>query len=154
MRAALRACRQGQPVTAVQAGWLLVALGDPWVRDDALGRLDPLHWRADLRLWADLTRLAAPGYVAAPATLLAHAAWRAGNGALANVALDRALDDDPGYPLACTLLRAVAAGAPPAKAQPPLSPRKVAIAYQARAAGASRAELTARREAAHGHPSA
>jgi hypothetical protein len=154
VRAALRACRQGQVITSTQAGWLLVALGDSWVRDDALGRLDPASRRADLRLWTDLTRLAAPGYVAAPATLLAHAAWRAGNGALANVALDRALDDDPGYPLARTMQRVLALGAPPAKAEPPMTPRQVALFYRARATGAGRPALTARREAADGYLSA
>ena len=154
VRAALRACRQGQAITSTQAGWLLVALGDSWVRDDALARLDPAHRRADLKLWTDLTRLAAPGYVAAPATLLAHAAWRAGNGALANVALDRALDDDPGYPLACALQRVLALGAPPAKAEPPMTPRQVAAFYRARAAGTGRPALTARHEAADGYLSA
>jgi hypothetical protein len=80
VRAALRACRDDRAVTRAQIGWLLVALADSWVRDDALGRLDAASRRAHLKLWADLTRLAAPGYVAAPAVLLAHAAWRAGNG--------------------------------------------------------------------------
>ena len=61
--------------------------------------------RAHLRLWSDLTRLARPGYVAAPASLLAFVAWQAGDGALANVALDRALADDPRYSMA-RLLRA------------------------------------------------
>jgi hypothetical protein len=154
VRAALRACRQGQAVTRAQAGWLLVALGDSWVRDDALGRLDPAHRRADLKLWTDLTRLAVPGYVAAPATLLVHAAWRAGNGALANVAIDRALDDDPGYPLARTLQRVLALGAPPDKAEPPMTPRQVAAFHRARAAGTGRSALTACREAADGYLSA
>ena len=154
VRAALRACRQDQAITSTQVGWLLVALGDSWVRDDALGRLDPAHRRADLRLWTDLTRLAAPGYVAAPATLLAHAAWRAGNGALANVALDRALDNDPGYPLARTLHRVLARGTSPDKAEPPMTPRRVAAFYRARATGADRSAPTARREAADGHLSA
>jgi Domain of unknown function (DUF4192) len=36
-----------------------------------------------------------PSHVAAPASLLAFCAWQAGDGALANVALDRALDDNP-----------------------------------------------------------
>jgi hypothetical protein len=154
VRAALRACRQDQAVTHAQAGWLLIALGDSWVRDDALGRLDLASRRADLKLWTDLTRLAAPGYVAAPATLLAHAAWRAGNGALANVALDRVLADDPGYPLACTLQRVLAHGVPPAKAEPPMTPRQVAAFYRARATGTGRSVLAARREAIDGYLSA
>jgi hypothetical protein len=60
----------------------------------------------DLRVWTDLTRLARPryvdqpGYVAGVASMLALVAWQSGNGALANVALDRALADDPAYYLA------------------------------------------------------
>ena len=53
--------------------------------------MDPEHHAAHARLWTDLTRRACPGYVAAPAALLAFTAWQAGNGALANLALDRAL---------------------------------------------------------------
>ena len=48
-------------------------------------------------------RRAQPGYVAAPASLLAVTAWQAGDGALANVALDRALADIPSYSMALLL---------------------------------------------------
>ena len=91
---------------------------------------------------------------AAPAALLAHAAWRAGNGALANVALDRALDNDPCYPLARTMRRVLARGTSPDKAEPPMTPRHAAAFYRARATGAPRSVLTARREAADGYLSA
>ena len=57
--------------------------------------MDPAHARAHQRLWTDLTRHAQPGYIAAPASLLAFTAWQNGNGALANLALDRALADTP-----------------------------------------------------------
>jgi hypothetical protein len=137
VRAALRACSDDQAVTRAQVGWLLVTLSDSWGRDDALGRLDPASRRAHLKLWTDLTRLAAPGYVAAPATLLAHAAWRAGNGPLANVALDRALEDDPGYPLARIMHRVLARGTSPAEADPP-TPRHVAAFYRTQATGTGR----------------
>jgi hypothetical protein len=44
------------------------------VRDDAWSRMKP-EYRADhLRPWTDLTRLAQPGYVPAPASLLAFVA--------------------------------------------------------------------------------
>ena len=56
----------------------------------------PSHRDAHRRLWTDVVRRAQPGYVAAPASLLAFTAWQAGDGALANIALDRALADDPG----------------------------------------------------------
>jgi hypothetical protein len=48
------------------------------------------------------------------ATVLAYTAWLAGNGALANIALDRATHANPDYPLANLLRRALQAGAPPA----------------------------------------
>jgi hypothetical protein len=154
VRAAIRACRQDQAVTRAQAGWLLVALHDPWVRDDALCRMDAAHRRAHLKLWTDLTRLASPGYVAAPATLLAFTAWQAGNGPLANVALDRALDDDPRYEMARTLRLLINHGIPPAKAEPPMTPRQVAAYFRAQATGTSRPAPSAPQEAGDGYLSA
>ncbi|OMQ14461.1 hypothetical protein A7K94_0216450, partial [Modestobacter sp. VKM Ac-2676] len=48
-----------------------------------------------------------------PATLLAVTAWARGQGALAGVALDRALDSEPTYPFAVLLRRALHACLPP-----------------------------------------
>ena len=84
---------------------------------------------AHLRLWTDLTRMARPGYVAAPAALLAFVAWQSGNGALANVALDRALADNPGYSMATLLRQVITAGAPPSLARLPMTPEQVAASY-------------------------
>ena len=67
--------------------------------------MDPQHRAAHARLWTDLARRACPGYVAAPASLLAFTAWQAGDGALANLAIDRALTDDPAYSMALLLIR-------------------------------------------------
>jgi hypothetical protein len=80
--------------------------------------MDPRHRDGHLQLWTDLTRLAEPGLVAAPASLLALCAWQAGDGALALIALDRALADDPGYPMARLLRDAVTCAAPPSLADP------------------------------------
>jgi hypothetical protein len=66
----------------------------------------------------DLTRLAPGAYRAAPASLLALAAWQDGNGVLANVALDLALAARSGYPMAVLLREALDYGAPPEKADP------------------------------------
>jgi hypothetical protein len=99
----------GGSLRARDAAWLALALRDPRARDDAWPRMLPEHREAHLRLWQDLTRLARPGYVAAPASLLALVAWQSGNGALANVALDRALADDPHYSMALLLRQAQAA---------------------------------------------
>jgi hypothetical protein len=106
-----------------------VALRDLRVRDDAWARMDPGHSGAHRRLWIDVIRRAQPGYVAAPAALLAFVAWQSGEGALANVALDRALADDPRYSMALLLRQVITAGAPPSLARLPMTPEEVAASY-------------------------
>ena len=101
--------------------------------------MDPAHARAHQRLWTDLTRHAQPGYIAAPAALLAFTAWQNGNGALANLALDRALADTPGYSMALLLRDAIDAGAPPSVAVLPMTPEEVAASYS-ESPGAEQAE--------------
>jgi hypothetical protein len=108
---------------------ITVALRDLRVRDDAWARMDPAHSEAHQRLWIDVVRRAQPGYVAAPAALLAFVAWQSGDGALANVALDRALADDPGYSMALLLRQVITAGAPPSLARLPMTPEEVAASY-------------------------
>ena len=76
-----------------------------------------------------MVRRAQPGYVAAPAALLAFVAWQSGDGALANVALDRALADDPWYSMALLLRQVITAGAPPSLARLPMTPEEVAASY-------------------------
>ena len=56
-------------------------------------------------------------------------AWQSGNGALANVALDRALADDPRYSMALLLRQVITAGAPPSLARLPMTPEEVAASY-------------------------
>ena len=99
------------------------------VRDDAWARMDPAHADQYRRLWTDVVRRAQPGYVAAPAALLAFVAWQSGEGALANVALDRALADDPRYSMATLLRQVITAGAPPSLARLPMTPEEVAASY-------------------------
>ena len=108
---------------------ITVALRDLRVRDDAWARMDPGHSAAYQRLWTDVVRRAQPGYTAAPAALLAFVAWQSGDGALANVALDRALADDPGYSMALLLRQVITAGAPPSLARLPMTPEEVAASY-------------------------
>jgi hypothetical protein len=67
--------------------------------------------------------------VAAPASLLGFVAWQVGDGALANVALDRALADEPGYSMAQLLRQVITAGAPPSLARLPMTPEEVAASY-------------------------
>ena len=108
---------------------ITVALRDLRVRDDAWARMDPAHADVHQRLWTDVVRRAQPGHAAAPAALLAFVAWQTGDGALANVALDRALADDPGYSMAWLLRQVISAGAPPALARLPMTPEEVAASY-------------------------
>jgi hypothetical protein len=108
---------------------ITVALRDLRVRDDAWARMDPAHADQHLRLWIDVVRRAQPGYVAAPAALLAFVAWQSGDGALANVALDRALADEPWYSMALLLRQVITAGAPPSLARLPMTPEEVAASY-------------------------
>lgn len=119
----------GRFVTDYQVAWLTVALKDLRVRDDAWARMDPRYGEAHRRLWIDVVRRAQPGHIAAPASLLAFVAWQSGNGVLANVALDRALADDPGYSMATLLRQVISAGAPPSLARVPMTPEEVAEAY-------------------------
>ena len=119
----------GKYATDYQIAWITVALRDLRVRDDAWARMDPDHLDAHRRMWIDITRRAQPGYVAAPAALLAFVAWQSGDGALANVALDRALADEPRYSMALLLRQVITAGAPPSLARLPMTPEEVAASY-------------------------
>jgi hypothetical protein len=112
-----------------QFALLAVTLADLRVRDDGWARMDPDHVQAHLRLWTDVVRRAPARYVPPPASLLAFVAWQSGNGALANVAAERALAADPGYSMAQLLLDAVGAGVPPSAARLPMTPEEVAASY-------------------------
>jgi hypothetical protein len=132
--AALRAYRAGGSITSHdQLAWLARALGNLDVRDEAWLRMDPAHRSAHQRLWTDLTRLAPGEYAAAPASLLALVAWQDGDGAFANLALDRALAARPGYTMARLLRMAIDAGTPPSLADPAPMRRPVRAAMKRRA---------------------
>jgi hypothetical protein len=103
--------RAGRPLTDDQVAWLGVLLVDGVVHDYALDRSDHQEWR--IRLWTDVLRRVEPAYVAAPACLLGFAAWRAGHGALARVAVDRALTEAPGHRMAGMLDHLLCSGIGP-----------------------------------------
>jgi hypothetical protein len=98
-------------LTDDEVGWLTLLLAHVPVRDYAWERITDADWQ--IELWADVVRRAEPDLVPAPASLLAFAAWRIGHGALANVALDRALAEDPAYSMALLLREALHRGIPP-----------------------------------------
>ena len=66
------------------------------------------------------------------AALLAFVAWQSGDGALANVALDRALADDPRYSMALLLRQVITAGAPPSPGASCSMKRPASAAYTER----------------------
>jgi hypothetical protein len=94
-----------------EVAWLSVLLQSITVRDVAWSAIT--DEQPHLRLWQDVTRRAEPELVPAPGSLLGFAAYRAGNGALARVALERVLGEDPAYSMARLLLGALRDGLPP-----------------------------------------
>lgn len=104
--------RAGTPVNDQQAALMTVLLDLPSVRDVAAWRTTGEPWEIDM--WTDLVRRAEPEFTATPAVLLTLSALRAGNGALAAMAVQRALQADPADSLAQTLAEVVAAGMDPA----------------------------------------
>jgi hypothetical protein len=136
---AIKRYRAGDPLTSGdELAWLAVLLADLRVRDDAWARMNPRYREAHMRLWTDVLRAAATEYVPAPAALLAFTAWQSGNGALASVAVERALAARPGYSMALLLGEALDAGLPPSAAKLPMTPAEVAATYAAQSAGAGR----------------
>jgi hypothetical protein len=132
VKSAIERYRFDNPITDPdELAWLAVLLADLRVRDDAWARMDPRHHDAHCRLWIDVVKGAAREYVSAPAALLAFTAWQSGNGALAIVAVDRALAARPGYSMALLIGDAVHAGLPPSAAKLPMTPAQVAASYAA-----------------------
>ncbi len=134
---AIAAYRAGARITDHdRLAWLTVTVADLRVRDDAWARMEPGFRAAHRRLWTDLVRHAVRPYVPAPASLLAFTAWQSGEGALANIAIERALAADPKYSMARLLGQALDAGLPPSAARLPMTPEEVEASY----AGTDRAE--------------
>ncbi|WP_229070795.1 DUF4192 domain-containing protein [Actinoplanes sp. DH11] len=94
-----------------RAAQLLILLRIPALRDRALNYVhgDDHH----LQAFTDLTRRASDDLVCGPALLLTFAALQAGHGALARIAVRRALASEPDNELADLLERITAAGISP-----------------------------------------
>ncbi|KAB1908894.1 DUF4192 domain-containing protein [Micromonospora sp. AMSO31t] len=113
VRTVFRRHRRGERLGDDEVAWLTVLLTHLPVRDHAWSRTDGRD--ADIGLWTDVLRRAEPELIAAPGCLLAFAAWRAGHGALAAVALERVLAAHPGYSLALLLDDALRRGLSPSE---------------------------------------
>ncbi|MGW3810689.1 DUF4192 domain-containing protein [Micromonospora sp. NPDC005113] len=111
VRGALRQHDGGARLTDGEVAWLTVLLTRRPVRDLAVDLSQPHDQH--VTFWAEITRRAYEPLVPAPATVLALTAWRCGDGVLAAMAAERALQVNPDYPLAALLLQALHAGLPP-----------------------------------------
>jgi hypothetical protein len=109
--AAADRCRPGAARPALsdrEVARVVWGLRDRDVRDQALELATGAEAPAAEILWTECTRRAPAPLDAAPATLLAVSAWLRGDGAMANVALTRALAGEPTYALARLLAQALA----------------------------------------------
>jgi hypothetical protein len=115
---AVRRCAPGsaaQRPSDVGIARVVWGLRDVRVRDRALALSLGNGAAAAEQLWTECTRRAPVPLDAAPATLLAVSAWLRGDGAMAGIALERALDAQPDYALARLLVQALEAGLAPAE---------------------------------------
>jgi hypothetical protein len=106
------------PLSPWRAARLLTGLADVGARDRCCQWTSGEQGSAAVSLWTELVRLSPPSYAAAPATLLAYVAWQQGFGALANIAVQRAVADDPDYSLARLIDQALANGLDPVHCRP------------------------------------
>jgi hypothetical protein len=104
-----------QTVSADAAGRALVGLGDVRVRDTVLWEVSQSPDRVNSAVdgLSQLVRSAPDEHVAPASTVLAIVHWMRGDGARANVALDRAMADNPEYSLGCMVRAALRSGLPP-----------------------------------------
>ncbi|NYH44081.1 hypothetical protein HNR22_003808 [Micromonospora jinlongensis] len=113
VREAQRRQRRGERLDDDEVAWLSLLMTHLPVRDHAWERTDGRD--RDIALWTDVLRRVEPELVAAPGALLAFAAWRAGQGALAAVAIERTLSLHPDYSLAVLLDDLLRRGVPPSE---------------------------------------
>lgn len=122
----LRQVVEGHVATATTAtdeevariGW---AAQDLRVRDAAWALLRRADAREHAEFWRDVTRRTPDHLAAAPAALLGWAAWRAGHGALAWIAIDRCRTVAPGYALAGILAGLLDRAVPPDSLDPAIA---------------------------------
>ncbi len=116
-----RVCRfllDRRALDADDAGRLLVAIVSVRVRDVAWAQMSRDNARSHVDLWRDLVRRSPDEVVAAPAALLAFAAWLSGDGALAWCAVERCQAAQPDYSMASLVAQALAGAVPPSSWTP------------------------------------
>lgn len=108
-----RQVRDGTSPDDREVARLLRGMLDPAVRDAAWAPITRETSREHARLWMDVLRRGPTPLIAAPAALLAFAAWQSGQGALAWCALDRCAEADERYSLAGLIAQALQHAVPP-----------------------------------------
>ncbi|WP_243061068.1 DUF4192 domain-containing protein [Nocardioides sp. SR21] len=108
-----RHVRDGTSPADREVARLLRGMLETGVRDVAWGTITRDSAREQVRFWSDVVRRGPTPMLAAPAALLAFAAWQAGHGALAWCALDRCAEADEDYPLAGLVEEALRRAVPP-----------------------------------------
>ena len=111
---------------------VLKRLLDLQVRDYAMGIVCEENIETMWQMWRHLMKIAPSGYIAPVATLFSAVNYERGDGAMATKSLEKALEDQPNYPLAKLLKRVYAAGWPPesfAKMRAELHPKVVATLF-------------------------
>lgn len=116
----------GAPLDTADVGRLLTVLVSTEVRDVAWAEMTRDDARRHVELWRDVVRRAPREVLAAPAALLAFAAWLAGDGALAWCALDRVKEADPDYTMAGLVEKALVCAVPPSTWKP-LNERQLSL---------------------------
>jgi hypothetical protein len=119
-----------KPPTDDEIAWLGILMTSLRVRDEAWVHLNQDDPRQDIDFWSDIVRRIEEPYAAPPACILALAAYSAGDGGLANIALDRADDADPTYTLAILLRDVIRAGVPPTDIRLRTTPEQLAATYE------------------------
>ena len=108
----------GEALATDEVGRLVVALASVDVRDAAWAEMDRGSAPRHVHLWRDVLQRCPADLRAAPAGLLAFAAWLSGDGALAWCAVDRCHQADPDYSLARLLAEALVGAVPPSTWRP------------------------------------
>ena len=109
---AARALTDGQSLRFAQWATLLPA------RDALWALITPASARIMLGLWSHVARTAPPWISPPSLTLAGFASWLSGDGALALIAAEKALDIDPEYTLAGLLLGIIERAVPPSAWRP------------------------------------